>query len=72
MSTVNRCHGKFFMPKALCIVGTVVAVVVFLVFGFDVAIGFPFGKASPIVDVGFIVCSLILGYLSWTTLREQV
>ncbi len=59
------------MPKALCIVGTVIAVLLFIVFGLDLAIGFPFGGASSWMNVGFIVCSVVLGYLSWATMREQ-
>jgi len=60
------------MPKALCIFGTVIAVLLLLVFGLDLAIGFPFGGTSFWMNVGFIVCSIVLGYLSWTTMREQI
>lgn len=60
------------MSKTLCIIGTVTAVLLLLVFGVDLALGFPFGGVSWPMDIGFIVCSGILGYLSWTTLREQV
>jgi hypothetical protein len=59
------------MPKALCITGTVVAGVLLVIFAADLSLGYPFGKASWIMDVCFIVCSLVLGYLSWATLREQ-
>jgi len=59
------------MPKALCIVGTVVAVLMLLVFGLDLAAGFPFHRGSLTMDVGCVACALILGYLSWSTLREQ-
>lgn len=63
------------MPKALCISGMVVSLLLLLIFGLDLVTGFPFGVAeqtSYIMHIGFIVCSGILGYLSWTTLREQV
>ena len=59
------------MPKALCLVGTVVAVLLFLVFGLDLAIGFPFRRDSTVMDIGTLVCSAILAYVSWTALREQ-
>ena len=59
------------MPKALCLVGTVVAVLLLLVFGLDLAIAFPFHRDSLPMDVGTLVCSVILGYVSWTALREQ-
>lgn len=60
------------MPKALCISGMVVAVLLLLVFGLDLAVGFPFGGVNTTMNVGFLICSAILGYLSWTTFREQV
>ncbi len=60
------------MPKALCIFGAVVAVLLLLVFGLDLALKVPFGRASTMLDIGFVVSGGILGYLSWATLREQV
>ena len=66
------------MPRALCFVGMAVSVLLLLLFGLDLATsmmldtGFPFAGASKLMDIGFIVCSLVLGYLSWMTLREQV
>ena len=59
------------MPKVLCIAGTVTATLLVLVFGLDLAIGFPFGGVSTWMNIGFILCALILGYISWTTMREQ-
>jgi hypothetical protein len=59
------------MPKALCLVGMVVAVLLLLVFGLDLAIQFPFRRASMAMDIGGVISSLILGYVSWTTLKEQ-
>lgn len=59
------------MPKALCIVGAMVAVLLLLLFGLDLAVKFPFGRANLVMDIGFVICALVLGLLSWTTLREQ-
>jgi hypothetical protein len=59
------------MPKVLTIIAMVIAGLVLLVFTLDVAIGIPFKKASLVMDIGFIVCAAALGYLSWTTYREQ-
>ncbi len=65
------------MPKALCYTGLVVSVLVLLVFGLDLLTyflldsAFPFGGASLTMNVGFIVASGILGYLSWAALGEQ-
>lgn len=60
------------MPKALCIAGIVIAALLFLVFGLDLATGYPFGKADWLMDSAFVVSSLVLAYLSWTTMKEQV
>ena len=40
------------MPKALCLVGTVVAALLLLVFGLDLALKFPFHRVSPTMDIG--------------------
>ena len=63
--------GIAYMPKVLCIFGAVVAVLLLLVFAFDLAVKLPFGRVNLMMDVGFILCSGLLGYLSWVTLREQ-
>jgi hypothetical protein len=60
------------MPKALTISGMVVAGLLLLLFGLDLALKFPFGGASRMVDAVFVLCSAILAYMSWSTFREQV
>jgi hypothetical protein len=59
------------MPKALCLVGLIVAVLLLLVFGLDLALQFPFQQISPTMDIGMMAGAVILGYLSWMTLKEQ-
>lgn len=61
------------MPKALSISGMVVAICLVLIFGLDLAVGFPFGRpeGGMTTDIGFVVSALVLGYLSWATYREQ-
>jgi hypothetical protein len=59
------------MPRALCLMGFVVAVLLLLVFGLDLAVAVPFRRGSLVMDIGFVVCSLALGYVSWVTFREQ-
>jgi hypothetical protein len=58
------------MPKALTIGGMVVSAVLLLLFGLDLAIEIPFQRISPLMDIGVVICALMLGYMSWTTLRE--
>ncbi len=59
------------MAKAFSVFGMVVSIIFLLVFSLDLALGMPFGGASYIADVGFITCALMLGYMSWSTYREQ-
>ncbi len=59
------------MPKALCILGMAISALLLLVFGLDLATGFPFNAGTPMMNIGFIIASAILGYLGWSTLREQ-
>jgi hypothetical protein len=58
------------MPKVLTISGMVVAGLLVLMFGLDLAIGVPFGKASLKMDMAILICAAALGYMSWSTYRE--
>lgn len=59
------------MAKALCILSLIVALGMLLLFGLDLAIGIPFRKSSMNMDIGFVVASALLAYMSWSALREQ-
>ncbi|HWB00530.1 MAG TPA: hypothetical protein VG713_18685 [Pirellulales bacterium] len=59
------------MGKAFSIIALVIAIVLLLVFGLDLAAGIPFRKASKAIDYGFVICAVALTYLSWRTFREQ-
>jgi hypothetical protein len=49
------------MPKALTISGMVVALLIFVLFTLDLALGMPFKQASKVMDIGFMLCALALG-----------
>ena len=59
------------MPKVLCMTGMAIALLILLLFVLDLAVKFPFQRFNTMMDVVFVVCALVLGYLSWATLREQ-
>jgi NADH:ubiquinone oxidoreductase subunit 6 (subunit J) len=59
------------MTKALIYSGYVVAALLVLIFGMDLATGIPFKRSGVPWDVGAIICALLLVYLSWSTMREQ-
>lgn len=66
----NPASKAFFMPKALSIIVMVVAALLLLVFGLDLAIEFPFQRADIFIDIGMLIGALALAYMSWTTYRE--
>lgn len=66
------------MTKALCLIGLVIAILVFLLFFLDLLFGLlgmmalaPFQKVSIVMDILFLLCSLGLGFLAWSSFREQ-
>lgn len=59
------------MPKALCMSGLVVAGLVIILFAADLAVGIPFRRASIMMDVSLLASAVLLGLISWFTLREQ-
>jgi len=58
------------MAKGFAIFGFVVAIVLLLVFGLDLAVGIPFDRISMVADILFVLASLALGVISWMTFRE--
>jgi hypothetical protein len=59
------------MGKAMSIAGMVIGGVLAAVFALDLAIQVPFGRKSPLMDIGFLVCSGTLAYLSFNVFRES-
>jgi hypothetical protein len=62
------------MPKALCMSGVVVSILIAILFLWDLAAPSamaPFRKASIIMDVCLLIVAVLLGFISWMTLREQ-
>lgn len=59
------------MPKALCLTGMVISIVVLLLFLLDLILKIPFQRANALMDVVFVICAATLGFISWTTFREQ-
>lgn len=64
-------RGSLGMPKALCLAGMVVAILIAILFAVDLAAAMPFRRASVVMDVSLIVAAVLLGLASWMTFREQ-
>ena len=58
------------MARGLTIIGMVVAILLLVLFSLDLAIKVPFQRFSILMDVSFVVCALLLGYMSWSTMKE--
>ena len=58
------------MAKAMTIAGMVIAGLIGLLFGLDLALGIPFSRASKITDVVFVLAAGGLGYLAWNAFRD--
>ncbi|MEM1225122.1 MAG: hypothetical protein AAGJ40_05465 [Planctomycetota bacterium] len=66
------------MPKALCLISLVAAILLLVLFLADLIMGLasmgdlaPLGAASMLMDITFAIFAGILVYLSFTTYREQ-
>jgi hypothetical protein len=73
-STVSHraAPNYFTVEMALVCVGFVVAALLVILFGLDLAIARPFFRASLLMDISFTICGLLLGYLSWNAYRDLV
>jgi hypothetical protein len=62
------------MPKALCMSGMVVAILIVILFLVDLvapASYAPFRNASRFMDIMMLLAGIGLGVISWMTYREQ-
>ena len=63
------------MPRLLCLSGLVVAGLVLLLFLADLIMSFTggggiFSYPSLLMDIVFIICAGLLGYLAWVALKD--
>jgi hypothetical protein len=54
------------VSKAVPFIGMIVSGIVGIMFLADLAAGFPFRRVSIAADIGFVLSSAILAYLSWS------
>ncbi|MFG0288654.1 MULTISPECIES: hypothetical protein [Rhodopirellula] len=66
------------MPKALCLLSLVASILLLVLFGADLIMGFagmqdaaPMQSTSMLMDLAFLIFAGALAYLSFTTYREQ-
>jgi len=59
------------MAKVLCLFALIVSSIVFLIFFLDLILGIPFARINPMMDIAFVVSSVIIGLFGYLTFREQ-
>lgn len=59
------------MLKVMPFVGMVMSGLVAILFLADLVAGFPFQRVSILNDIGFLLSSGILAYLSWTIMEKS-
>ncbi len=67
------------MPKALCISALAISILVLILFLADLVLGLaqarsiaPLRGENIVLDLVFVLCAAVLGFLSWSTFRKQV
>ena len=68
---ISVARGSGPMAKAMSIVGLAIAGLLVVVFGLDLALEIPFGRANWVMDAGFVASAGLLGYMSWDALAES-
>ena len=58
------------MSKLMPFIGMIVSGLVGILFLADLAAGFPFQRVSVAADVGFVVSSVMLAFMSWTIMEK--
>lgn len=58
------------MSKSMPFIGMIMSGLVAILFLADLAAGFPFQRVSVVTDIGFIVSSAILAYMSWSIMEK--
>jgi hypothetical protein len=61
---------QFDVRMAFTLLGFAVAAVLAILFGLDLAMAVPFGRVSLLMDVSYVFCGIILGWLSWSCFRD--
>jgi len=71
-STLEIFFESFSLVKGFTLFGFAVGALHVILFGLDLAIGWPLQRASVLYDINSVVCGLALACLSWDTFRDQV
>jgi len=58
------------VSKSMPFIGMIMSGLVAILFLADLAAGFPFQRVSVATDIGFIVSSAILAYMSWLIMEK--
>ena len=71
-TALQQFFASFSLERSFTLFGFTVAVILISLFSLDLACGWPFRRASPLIDSTSTVCGAVLLLLSWDVFREQV
>lgn len=66
----GKRHG-FTVEQAFIVLSFAIAATILLVFGMDLATGWTLNRYRLEMDITYLFCGTVLGYLSWHVYREQ-
>jgi hypothetical protein len=70
-TALEQFFASYSLERSFTLLSFIVAVCVFFVFGFDLACGWPFRRASLLFDATSTICGAALLFLCWDVFREQ-
>ena len=71
-SALAEFFSSISLERSFILIAFVVAALVMSLFGLDLALGWPFRRASLLFDTTSMVCGAGLAYLSWDVFLDQV
>lgn len=69
-SRAQTSRVQFDLRMGFTLFGFAVAAVLVILFGLDLALAVPFQRVSPLMDVTYLICGIILAGLSWSCFRD--
>ncbi len=58
------------MEKGLCLAAVLVAALMLIIFGLDLALKWPFGRAGLVQDIVLVIAAALIIWMGYETWRE--
>lgn len=71
-SAVRAFFTQFSFEKSFVLIGFVVSMTMMILYAIDLALAWPFKRASVLFDVTFMLGGLVMFWLSWDVAKDQL